>query len=77
MDDLNSIIVLFIMAMLVKPHSYTFFYIICTIFIYRVVDALLLIWDFKQTKEIYWALLLASTISIIVLIKKHGLKIVR
>ncbi len=77
MDDLNSVIIFFVIGMIVKPFSYQL-HAVATIFcVYHVVDAFMLIWDFKQTREIYWVSLMASIIAITFLFKDHKMKLVK
>jgi hypothetical protein len=77
MDDLNSVMIFFVMGMLVKPFSNSM-YVVATIFcVYHVIDSFMLIWDFKQTREIYWVSIMASLIAITFLFKDHKMKLVK
>jgi hypothetical protein len=77
MDDLNIITVFFVFAIISSRISPNLFYIVCVFFFYHVVDAFFLIWDFKQTTEMYWVLLAASIVSIYFLLRKHEMKSVK
>jgi hypothetical protein len=53
-DDLNMAIIFFSMAMISESRSDTMFAVAFIFFLYQLVDAFLLAWNFKQTKETYW-----------------------
>jgi hypothetical protein len=77
-DDLNTVLIFFVMGMLVKPFSHSM-YAVATIFcVYYVIDAFMLVWDFKQTREIYWVSSMASMIAITFLFNDdHKMKLVK
>ena len=76
-DDVNTVLIFFVMGMMVKSFSHSM-YAVATIFcIYYVIDAFMLIWDFKQTREIYWVSSMASMIAITFLFKDHKMKMVK
>jgi hypothetical protein len=77
MDDINSVLVFYVLAVVSDLFSRTLFYVVGVLLLYHVVDAFLLIWDFKQTKEIYWVMLVVSVSAILILLRKKGLKIIR
>jgi hypothetical protein len=77
MDGLNEVVIFYVIGMLVKPLSHPM-YAVATIFcVYHLIDSFMLIWDFKQTREIYWVSLMASLIAITFLFKEHKMKMVK
>jgi hypothetical protein len=76
-DDLNTILIFFVMGMIAKPLSYSM-HAVATIFsVYYAIDAFMLIWDFKQTREIYWVSSMACLIAITFLFKEQKMKLVK
>ena len=76
-DDLNTVLIFFVLGMLVKPFSHSM-YAVATIFcFYHVIDSFMLIWDFKQSREIYWVSSMACLIAITFLFKEQKLKLVK
>jgi hypothetical protein len=77
MDDLNSVVIFYVMGMLVKPFSYSMHAVATVFCVYQVVNAFMLIWDFKQTREVYWVSMMASLIAITFLFKEPKMKMVK
>jgi len=76
-DDLNIALIFFVMGMVVKQFSNQL-HAVATIFcVYHLIDAFMLIWDFKQTREIYWVSSMARLIAITFLFKDHKMKLVK
>lgn len=76
-DDLLTIGVFYIMTQMAKLINRTLFYISSIFLVYHVVDAMLFIWNFKRSTEIYWVLLSCSIIAIFILLRPRPLKIIR
>jgi hypothetical protein len=62
-DSMLLIIVFFVMAKIAYQYSYTLFLISVIYMIYHVIDLCLFMYNYKQTKEIYWVLLAATIAS--------------
>lgn len=76
-DDFNTIIIFFVMGMLVRPFSHSMFAVVTIFAIYHIIDAFMLIWDFKQTREIYWVSVMMSMIAVTFLLKDNNSKVVK
>jgi len=77
MDGLNKVIVLFVTATIANYISRTLFKVVFIFMLYEVMDFWLLLWNFKQTKEIYWVMTIAVISSLLILHRKHGMKLVK
>ena len=77
MDDLNKLFVLFVMSMIANEVSRTLFKIVFVFFLYELMDFWLLLWDYKQTKVIYWIMTIAVITSLFILLRKHRMKMVK
>jgi hypothetical protein len=77
MDCLNKVIVLFVTAMIATEISRTLFRVVFVFLLYEVADFWLLLWDYKQTKEIYWVMSAALIVSLLIVLRKHGMKMVK
>ena len=77
MDDLNKVVVLFVMSMIANEVSRTLFKVVFIFMLYEVLDFWLLLWDFKQTKEVYWVMSIAVITSLFILLRKHRMKMVK
>jgi hypothetical protein len=75
-DDFNFILIYFVMAMMARNER-LLFYVISVRFFYHIIDPVLLIWNFKQTYEIYWFLLLTSILCICFILKEPKMKMVK
>lgn len=75
LDDFNLIVIFFVLAKLSRGTR--LFYPALILFLYHVVDAFMMVWDFKQSYDIYWVLLVSSIIPIFILLRKRTLKMVK
>lgn len=76
-DDLNMAIIFVVMAIIAEKQSHLLFVILSIFFMYYIIDAFLLIWNFKQTKEIYWISSLLLIISIVLLLREPKMRMVK
>lgn len=67
-EILQRIGILYVLGMVSKVISIKFFQVSVVWMVYNIADFLSFIWNYKETAEMYWALLFASTISIYFLI---------
>jgi hypothetical protein len=74
-DDFNLIAIFFVLAKVSRETK--LFYPALILFLYHVVDAFMLVWDFKQSYSIYWVLLVSSIIPIFIMLRKGHLKLVK
>lgn len=60
---------LLVILMIVAPSKFLL-YIFSIYFVYFVIDFFMFLWNFKETSEIYWFLLAASALSILIIFIK-------
>lgn len=77
MDDMNLVLIFFVFALIVQDLNRTLYYIVCIFVVYHIIDAFMLVWDFKQTNGIYWILIFSMIISILLLLRRHKMKKVK
>lgn len=77
MDDMNLVLIFFAFALVAEDFNRTLFYIISIFVIYHIIDAFMLVWDFKQTNGVYWILIFSMIISILLLLRRHKMKMVK
>lgn len=65
-DDLLKLILFTILILTTK--SKFLLHIYCIYFVYFVIDSFLFLWNFKETYEIYWILLICSIVSVLFII---------
>lgn len=75
-DDILWCISYFCMALIAHKYSQKVFLIVCVYFVYHIIDQFLFMYNYKRTYAVYWVMLAASIISIMILLwpmKKKGL----
>lgn len=77
-ENLLLVIIFFVAINLRSGYSDKMFYIFCINIMYHIFDFISFIWNYKETYQLYWALLLIMTISELIIIfgKRNKLKIV-
>lgn len=76
-DDLFVVICFYVMAKIAAQYSFKLF-LICGIYMmYHVIDAFCFMYNYKQTTEIYYALVLCSSAATLILITPSKMKIVK
>lgn len=76
-DDLFVVVCFYVMAKIAAQYSFKLFAICSVYMVYHIVDVICFLYNYKQTTEIYYALVICSSVSTIVLITPNKMKIVR
>jgi hypothetical protein len=76
-ECMNKVIVLFICCMMADMLSRTLFKIVFIFMLYEVANFWLLLWNYKQTKETYWIMSTVVAVSLVIILRKHGMKMVK
>jgi len=65
------IAVLAVSAYIVKGVSEKLFYVLSGCLFYKIIDLLSFVWNFKETAEVYWAMILLISFSVYILAFKN------
>jgi len=73
-ESMQWIASLAVAAYIAKIVSETLFYVFSGCMVYKIVDLMSFIWNFKETAEVYWAMILLLSFSVYVLAFKKNKK---